>query len=271
MSFADIPERDDNGEDSGFRQVYFTKIIPGVTTRLRILDRKAHHVVKHWIPNQRISVLCLGDDCPICQNNDRLIRENPDTSPYDIDGFISRQNRYMTNVYNRTLVKKTEDGEIVYPRDGNFPTNAPESGVLITDIEPAPLNRVEVLERGPELFKQFNNISNAISDEAGNPIGIWNYDIVISASGRGLNMVTNVIPYQNHNEDLEIPEEQLYNLEDVPLVLEPEEIERVLRGVSLRDIFSARREGETADSGLDDEAVEVEEDVAESIEELFAN
>lgn len=269
MTFADVPDFDDGERE--FRRTQFTKIVSGVNTRIRILNKKAHHEHKHFIPNQRVSIRCLGEErCPICQNNQRLIKENPDKTPNQISGFINRQNRYMTNVLNRTLVKVTSDGNVVFPKNGQFPTNDPASGSLITGIEPTPLNRVEVLERGPSLFKQFNNVNSTVADEAGNPIGIWNYDIIITATGKGRKMVTNVMPYSHHNDPIE-GDFELYDLEDVSIVLEPDEILKLLGGVSLSDIFSARYN--SGESDLEDEAIPavVDDEVEKSIDDLFAN
>jgi hypothetical protein len=277
MSFADIPDEQTNGNDE-YRKTHYTKITSDYPIRLRILNKEAVHQKKYFLPKQRLSIIAPENEenDPIWQRNGRLMKENPDKSPNQIKGWISRQNRYMVNVLNRTMVKRApQSGNVVFPGQNGFPTHDPESGELISDVDPTPLNRVEVLERGPTLFSQLNQINSATCDEAGNPIGIWNYDIVISATGKGRHMVTNIIPYPNKNDEIDLDELELYDLEEVGLRLEPDEIERVLNGVQLRDIFAARRGEDTTETDTDDD-MSFESDVDDSdiqagIDSLFGD
>lgn len=267
MSFADIPE--DSGRE--FRANQFVKIEAGIPLRLRILDKKALHTEKHFLPSQKVSILCLGDDvCPICINNQKLIRANPDVSPRQLKGLIFRQNRYLVNVLNRTQVKRTVGGDIVFSSGGQFPTHAPLTGELLVDIQPEALDRVEILERGPTLFSQLNAISSQVTDEAGNPRPLTAYDVVIMATGHGRKMTTNVIPYPNNDDEIAVPDEDRYALETIGIRLSPEEITKLVNGVALRDIFEQRRDAEESDI-LKEEAVVVGDDVKASIETLFPN
>ncbi len=263
MPFAEIPEF-----ESSFKPTEYVKLISGVPLTIRVLDKKAVHLEKHYIPASKISVLCLGEDiCPICQNNQKLMRENPDVSPRQIRGFLARQNRYMVNVLNRTVVKVAPSGNITYPIQGQFPANDPQTGELLVNIEAKPLNKVQVLERGPTLFSQLNAINDAVVDpETGNPIGLWNYDIVITATGSGRKMTTNVIPYPNKNDEVNVPDEEKFALETLGIRLSPEEMLKALQGVSLRDIFEARR---AMDDTLAAAETAVSEDVQRKLDELF--
>jgi hypothetical protein len=238
MSFAEIPERKEFGE---FKQTYFLKVIPNVPTRIRILDDHAYRVYKHFIPSQRVSIVCLGEDeCPVCIQNRKLIDASPGVPYSRLDGFISKQNRYLVNVYNRTEVKITPEGNVVYPKmNGLFP--AAHDGVDITQIKPQPLNRVEVLERGVTLFGQFNAIYESVVDqETGEPLGLNNFDLVLTASGKGRNMNIAVIPAVQFNDEVSVDPEDLYALEAVPLQLSPDETWRLLNGEQLRDILEHR-------------------------------
>ncbi len=267
MSFADIPE--DGGKE--FKPNQFVKIEAGIPLRLRILDKKALHTEKHFLPSQRVSVLCLGDDvCPICINNQKLIRANPDVGPRQIKGLIFRQNRYLVNVLNRTLVKRSPSGNVVLSKGGQFPSHDPNTGELLVDIQEEPLDRVEIMERGPTLFSQLNAIMSQVTDEAGNPRPLTAYDIVIMATGHGRKMTTNVIPYPNNDDEITVPEEDKYVLETIGIRLSPDEITKLLGGVSLRDIFEQRRDAEEADILVEEEAI-VGDAVKESIETLFPN
>jgi hypothetical protein len=270
MSFADIPDE----VQGDFKPIHFVKIQSGIPLRLRVLDKKAYHSRKHFIPSQRVSIVCPGEEeCPICQNNQKLIRENPDANVRSLKGFISRQNRYLANVLNRSLVKVSSAGNVIYQAGGQFPTHDPSTGELLVDIEAQPLNRVEVLERGPTLFTQLNTISQTVIDDAGNPVGLTNFDIVIMASGQGRKMTTNIVPYPNQNDEVNVPEEDLYDLEDVGIRLRGNEIIELLKGVSLRDIFEARRaeEAEELAEELSGVEGEIADEVKDSIESLFPN
>jgi hypothetical protein len=264
MSFAEIPEF-----ESTFKPTEYVKLISGVPIQLRVLDEIACHVEKHFLPTTKISVLCLGEEtCPICEQNQDLIKQNEDVSPRQIRGFLPRQNRYMVNVLNRTVVKVSPSGNVVYPVQGQFPTNDPQTGELLVNIESKPLDKVQVLERGPTLFAQLNAINDTVVDpETGNPIGLWKYDIVIAASGSGRKMTTNVIPYPNMDDEVSIPDEEKYALETLGIQLSPEEMMQAVRGVSLRDIFEARRATDNALVSAD--AQVISEDVQGKIETLF--
>lgn len=264
MSFADIQDT-----PSEFKTIEYVKITPGVPLKLRVLDKKAIHHVKHFVPSQKVSVICLGDEtCPICQSNQTLIRENPSLTPRQIRGYISRQNRYMVNVLNRTMVKETPGGNVTYAVSGQFPTHDTNTGESLIEIEAKPLNRVQVLERGPTLFAQLNGIHDSILDEAGNPLGLTAYDITIMATGSGRKMTTNVIPHSDQNDVVDVPVEEKSVLETLGIQLTPSEIVELIKGVSLRDIFEARRATDEINLLKESEG-EVGQDVQKSIEALF--
>lgn len=264
MSFANIPEFESN-----YKSTEYTKLVSGVPQQFRILSEKACHVEKHFLPVTKISVLCLGEEtCPVCQNNAKLMQGQPDVSPRQIKGFLAKQNRYSVNVLNRTVVKVAPSGNITFPIQGQFPTNDAHTGELLVNIEAKPFNRVQVLERGPTLFSQLNSINDTVIDpDTGNPIGLWKYDVVITASGSGRKMTTNVIPYPNMNDEVNVPEEDLFALETLGIQLSPEEMMNAVRGVSLRDIFEARRA--TDDALVIADAQVISEDVQGKIETLF--
>lgn len=251
MVFADIPEQ----KSVDFEPIRFTKLVSGNPVRLRILNKEAHRVFKHYLPQQRISIVCLGaGECPVCIENQKKVDNAPAGTRYgQIKGYISRQNRYLVNVLNKTLVKETPTGNIIFAQmDGQFPMQDVSTGEMLVNIEPKPLHRVEVLERGPTLFSQLNAINSAVFDpETNEPVGLWNYDIVITATGQGRQMTTNIIPYPQYNEPVEVSADDLYVLKDVPLQLSAAEVYEVLRGVSLQDVFAARK-------GVNEEAVDTD-------------
>jgi len=262
--FAHIPEKKEYTE---FKKIQYLKIIPNATIRVRVLDREATLTFKHYLPKHRVSIVCPGDECPICITNKKLIAENQGVSTMQIKGYMPRSARHSVNVLNRTLVKTLSNGDFVYPDIyGKFPKTS-ASGEDLSKIKSEPLNRVEVLERGNQLFQQLNAHNLNITDDADNPIGIWNYDIVISATGSGRDMITNAIPQPQKNDEVSVSDDEKYDLTSISLRLTPDEIWRLLSDVSLTDVLSARN-ADTKDD-VDDVERALEDSVDESIESLF--
>jgi len=267
--FADIPVYDDTKKD--FKPTRFTKIVPGYPLKVRILSQNAYRVSKHYLPKQRVSVICLEEDCPICANNKRLVESHPGVPYNEISGIIGRQNRYLVNVLNRTKTKTTESGKTIFAgSDGKFPAQHPETGEDLTKIKAAPQNTIEVLERGSQLFGQLNGIHDTIRDEDGERIGLTNYDIILTATGKGKGMTTSAVAQPQLNDKVEINDIDLYDLSKVPMKLSADEIIKLIGGVSLQDIFEARKinkETSELESVADDVAIEVEE----TINDLFTD
>lgn len=265
--FADIPVYDETKKD--FKPTKFLKIIPGYPVRVRILSKAAYRVAKHYLPKQKVSLVCLEDECPICENNRKLAVANPDTPYNEISGIIGKQNRYLVNVLNRTKVKITATGKVVYAgADGKFPAQHPESGEDLSNVKATALNTVEVLERGSTLFGQLNGIHDTIRDDDGEKIGLTNYDVILTATGKGRQMTVSAVAQPQFNDVVEVKEEDIYNLEKVPMKMSANEIVKLLNGISLQDIFEARKvvkEPEELKAIADD----VAEDVEDTIENLF--
>lgn len=266
MSFADIPERD--FEQSDFKRPVFVRLFNGANLRLRILNEKSYSTQKHYISRHRVSINCLGDDaCPVCENNRRLMAANPNQKPYQIQGFMNRQNRYLTNVLNRTPIKTTPSGKVVYPINNDFPSADGDTGEILVEIEASPLNQIQVLERGPQLFSQLNLVNDSVINEVGVPLGLSTYDIGISVVGSGRDMVTNVTALSHLNDVVEINEDDLHDLETVGIQLEADEVVRLIEGMTLRDIFSARR-GE-AEGNIAGDVEQVTAEVKDSVATIF--
>lgn len=263
-NFADIPE----GQQKTFKATEYVQLPTGVPIRLRILDKKALRQIKHYIPSARASVICAGEECPICQSNNRLMRENPGVNPREIKGFIPRQNRFLVNVLNRTVVKVSPSGKVIYPTGGQFPAVDPETGEPLVNIQAKALNKVQVLDRGPELYEQLNVLNAQITDETGNPLGLWTFNIGVTSTGVGRKTKTTVIPFANENDVVNVPEEDKYVLSTLGLILTAGEIETVLKGVSIKDIYAARRS--TKENTGEEALVQLSEDVSNKVKDLFA-
>jgi len=253
--FADFPEKRDRAAD--FNRPVFLRFREGTPVLVRILDQHAEKVLKHWINKSKTSVLCLGDECPICQQNDTIRRENPKTFQ-KIKGYIPVQRRWMVNVLDRTpVIKDEETGEEYSAVKGKFPTVTSDGERSLVNIKPEPSNTIKILERGQTLFEMFAVIhADSITEgNDGEEIGgITTMDLKLVAAGSGTDMVISVIP-QSRNDDITPILEQnnltRYVLSAVGIELTPDEVTEIVRGVSIRDIFAARRAKDESDSDKD--------------------
>lgn len=269
--FADFPERRERTAD--FNRPVFLRFREGTPTTVRILDQHAEKVLKHWINKTKTSVLCLGADCPICQQNEVIRRENPKTFQ-KIKGYIPVQRRWMVNVLDRTLVIKDEEtGEEYYPVKGKFPTVTSDGERSLVNLQPVPSNTIKILERGQTLFEMFAVIhaDSVVEDENGGESGgITTFDVKLVAAGSGTDMVISVIP-QNRTDDVTPILEQNnltpYVLSAIGVELTPDEVTEVVRGVSIRDVFAARRAKEESDS--DKEIKSSFSDLSDKVATLF--
>lgn len=227
-----------------FKRTSYTKLQNGVPVRLRLLDSDPRVMDRHYVPHAKMSVNCLGwETCPICQSNRKLIADNPNTKPVtNIPGFLSRSTRYVTNVLNRTVVKVMDDGEVVYKVGAAYPPVS-ANGKSTASVEEGPLNRVEILERSRELFEEINYVHDKNVDEAGNPIGVLNYDLILTPIDQKRGKVR-VEADLGSVGVVEFSTEDLTPLESYGLDLTAEEINQLLRGVSVRDIFASREVNE---------------------------
>lgn len=236
-----------------FKKPLYLKLVPGVPYRLRILNPKPFKTYKHYVAFQRASVLCLGDNCPICDRNKKLADENKGVPYAQIKGIIPRQERYVTNVLNRTLVKRTSSGSVVYANlEDEFPAIDSQSGEIIANIEPTPLNTVEVLEKGYEFFMELNILHKSFRNAENKLPGLTGFDLRVYFAG-GKNKPS-VMPLPIFDE-VKVPEDQMFELSTLGILLTPDEITKLLGGISLRDIFAIRRQS-------DEKAVQVEQEVA---------
>lgn len=269
--FADVSSTN----ESTFNKPRFLKLIPGFPVIVRILDKKAYKVYKHFIPKQKASVMCLGwEHCPICQKNKELADANPNVPYGEVKGIIPRQTRFMVNVLNRTVAKITSEGNVIYAGfDGSFPNQDPESGEILTNIEAEPLNRVEILERGKTLFADLNNRSKMVMSADKGINGIWDCDVMLVASGKGRDMTISVETRPQDNDVVNVPPEDLFVLETVPLQLTPDEMRLVVRGVSISDIFAERKaqketEVETTNDSIPEGMLD---EIEREIDDIFAD
>jgi len=260
MPFANI---DSTNMFPQAKKVEFLTLKPGQTV-IRILDANAVLYLTHYL--EGATVMCTGDGCPICQSNERLIVDNPETYK-NIKAYSPRIRRYHVNVLDRTLMKVCPSCNTEMKKIGNsFPAACTNCNTMLLEVKEAQSNKVKVLSRGVQLFEQFNALEESVLDDKGNPMPITSYDIVLSVSGTGRQTKITAIPLANKNEPVNVDEKSLFDLTKTIIKLNNEEMIDLQKGISLRDIFAARGTGEKEDN-TEDKTLSL--NVEETVQELF--
>lgn len=235
MSFAKITSTTGT---SNFKKTEYLDLPPGNSV-IRILQPQTYDYFVHYMNGSYI--LCLGDECPVCASNRKLISENPEKFR-EISGWSPRSERHSVNVLDKTLVKVCSACKKEIKKVGaNFPSTCPGCGQVIVSEEIKPLNKVKVMSRGKTLFENFNGIENSVLDPEGNPIPLTSYDFTLFVTGSGRETNITVIPMVDRKDPVEFSEEELFELPKTVITLTPEEMQEVQRGISIKDIFANRK------------------------------
>ncbi len=274
--FVEFPEFGKDFVD--FDRPVYLRFKEGYPTTVRIIDNNAHRVRKHWINRQKVSILCIEDACPICEQNDKIRGESPKNFR-SVKGYIPVQYRYLVNVLDRTpVVIDPETEEEYQANQGQFPLITADAERSLAGIDPSPSNTVKILERGKTLFENFLAIHKETGefDAEGNleSGGLTSFDIKLVTLGAGKDMAISVIPMLQNSDDVNpiLKENELvpHILSAVGLLLTSDEIEQVaFAGVSLADIFAERNAESETES--DSSMTETLADVSETVESLFAD
>jgi hypothetical protein len=221
-----------------FKKIEFIDLPQGQTT-IRLLSKSFFEFFNHYINGAYVK--CLNEDCPICASNAKLIMENPQNFR-DIKGYSARNHRYAVNVLDKTLVKICPKCKAEFKKNGNnFPSTCTKCDtVLLNELEQV-LNRVKVLSKGPTLTEQLKALQQTVLNASKEPVGITNFDIVLYVTGSGKGTNITPIPLTNETAPVDVKTEQLFDLEKATLVMTADEVKDVMRGVSLKDIFAARK------------------------------
>jgi hypothetical protein len=215
---------------------------------------------------------CLGDDCPICKNNKKLYIEHG-RNARSVSGFVSKQYRHYGNVLDRTPVKVCASCQAENKRgiSGQFNPTCVKCGTFITSVESKPSNVVKVINLSDTNAKMLATIQNSILDINGNPLGLNSYDLqfmVVKTDKKTI--LPSALPA--NNDVVTVEDELLFDLNTIPLRLEVDEILNLLRGISLRDIFAARRSQTTPVSEPNLPSIaepDIEREVQEAFESVF--
>jgi hypothetical protein len=232
--------------------------------RVRILGNP-YKVWTHFLKG-RATIRCLGSDCPICQNNKVLKAQNPDAR--NLPGYNSPSIRHYFNVLDRSMVKVcpscgTENKMLMGSND--FTPMCKKCGTLIVQQSVVPSNKVKVINISDTTAEQLKNIQATTLDDKGEKIGLENFDVIFTSMMAGDRK--NIFPQADKtaNDKLEDLSEFMYDLEKIVISLEPDEIKNLMSGVSLKDIFIARR-GETA---VEEVSAELKAEIDETLGNLF--
>lgn len=270
--FVEFPKTE---EFQTFERPKYLTFIEGKPSIVRILDIQAHNKKIHWINRQRISVLCLGDTCPICASNAKIRKENPKNFR-NIKGYIPYQNRYMVNVLDRTLVKIDEEtGDEYQAIKGEFPSVTTDGNRSLANVQEVPSNAIKILERGRTLFEQLLALHMETGefddDESLISGGVTSFDIKFVTMGEGRDKVVSPIALTQNADDVTpvMEENDLHThvLSTVGLQLSPTEMEQTAyANVPLSDIFAQRRAEEETDS---EGEIKTLSDASEAVKALF--
>ena len=242
-----------------------TQFLPltGGNYTIRILDTEALCLYTHYI--NKATVECLGEGCPICSNNQRLILENPKDFR-DVPGYSPRTRRYLVNVLDKTPVKKCPKCGIDNYDLTPAGTTCVGCSELLVSVLPAVSNTVKILAKGVQVFDQLNSIDLSILNAQGEPVGLTNYDLVLRVTGSGNKRIVTPIPMSGSNEPVD-PTLEKYELAKITIKLTPEEMLDLQRGVSLRDLFAARKANAEVSPAMED----MQASAADAVKKLFEN
>jgi hypothetical protein len=259
-TFGDTVEnREDQKQSSKFRKTEFLKLEDEQI--IRIIEGQE---TKHYIHYVNFSYLkCLGAECPICQNDKKILYEHPEDYR-EVRGWNPRRDRYYINVLDRTPMKVCPECGTENPAKASLCSK--DSAVL---GEAQPLNKVKVLNGSSRLIEDLKVMARGVKDENEEKVDIRAYDWVFNTRGKLRDKVTLVRPnyFPSKAGLLEIDPATLFDTQSVVITLTPDEMLAVFNGTSVKDIFVARRSKTMHELGYETEKTEVvgDRELAEQI------
>jgi len=253
---------DTSGANESYNKAEFLSYDLG-EHRIRLLT-EPRRVFLHYLRGKG-TIECLGSDCPICQKN-KLIASTSQ-APEKEPGYNRSSLRYYFNGLDRTLVKICPNCQTPNKKGSiGFLPVCSECGAVITDIQEAPLDRVKIVNVSKTNAELLRTIQASTLNAENQPLGLENFDVIFKVFmvEKQKNIIVDADP--TANDKVEVPEDALFDLERITIKLEPDEMESLVSGVSLKDIFAARR-GDDFSEDLEKFSEETEEKVAQ----LFDN
>jgi hypothetical protein len=244
MPFAESPTKTYSETRKRTSNAY-VKFSPDQRVVLRILNAKAKLVWKHWIPEANGGKGMMAN----CPNTTAQTKVCPlcaiaFTLPKGDEGRSQKmaKKRYIVNVLDRTpyTVCPSCNEEASGKKCNNC-------GADLKKAEFAPLNKVKLLEAGPQLFEQGLNAIAQLQEDDYDGADITSYDINFVTQGTGRDRKVNPTPTAPSDlpasalNDPETGEKQ--TLFDLDLLSEPtplEEIELMLQGATMDELNAVR-------------------------------
>jgi hypothetical protein len=228
----------------------------------------------HYVKG-KYTIRCLGDDCPVCNNNRKIIAQEPKNFR-NIPGYSSRSLKYIYNIIDKTNVKVCPKCETENKRAGSdFPAKCTACDTFITEVKPTPSNKVKLFVFGQDLASKLSGVEQTYLDKDQNPIGIDKFDTILHVSGTGKDKKTTPIPYTGPELlTIEVKPDMLLDPEKGIITLTVQEVNDLLRGVALKDIFLARKpktEGSESEKHEVDPQAEAlsDEKIQQQVDALF--
>lgn len=194
----------------------------------------------------RGAIECLGHDCPVCKINKSLQAEDPGNYKQH-PLYNGSSPRHYINVLDRTPVKVCSNVECQCENTadltGQFSAACKKCGTFIGNQPVTISNKVKVANISETNAGRLMALRQAIRDENGEPLGLGNFDleIVVTKTGGKKDIIVQASNAKNSKDVVNVPEESLYNLKDVTVKLTPTEVTQFLTGISLKDIYAARK------------------------------
>lgn len=216
---------------------------PEYRTVLRVLNPNARLAWKHWVSEANggkgmmatcPNVTAQTKVCPIDKQIAHLPKED------EVYKDRKAKKRFIVNVLDRTPVTICSSCSNETPGK-----NCQFCGADLRKAEFVPLNKVKILEGGPQLFSQNLNAVEKMQKEDFD-VDITGYDINFTVTGAGRDRKIAAIPQppsEISESDFEDEAGEAQKLFDLDLLIEPnsiEEIELMLQGATLDEINAVR-------------------------------
>lgn len=224
---------------SKFEKAEFMRFDPGMHL-VKILG-EPKGMFSHYLPTAKVSIKCLLDECPICKNNRQLMIENPENFR-NIKGWNPKQYRHYFNVLDKTMVKVCPGCNAEVPKSGNnYPASCPSCNAIVPmNVQEQISNRVKLASISDTNATLINTQAQGYMDAVGNsyPLDqfVFMFTVIKSPDGK-----KTILPSVASTSKEDLSDKVLYDVEKALVNLTAEEIKDVLKGISLKDIFSARK------------------------------
>lgn len=261
MSFADVESKK---QADTFKKVAYFDTPSGQHT-FRILEPDALRVETHYV--NKILVACLGEECPICATNKKILVEHPEDFR-TIKGWSPRSKRYFVNVYDKTNVKICPNCGTEHKKNPVYPTACKSCNTSLVQVVESPSNKVKLFGFGVTVAEQLNTYETTIFDTDGSPLPLTTFDIMLVATGEGKEKKTTLVPLVANKAPISVEPDQLFDRSNGVVTLTVEELDQLQRGVQLKDIYVARSANKQ-DAEVKALSSDVESSIKKKISDMF--